>query len=139
MGAIRFFVAGIPKSMRVGGVARFMRAGKMQTVPKREHSEWAVLVGHIGRQYAPESPFTGPVGFSATFFLPRPKTAAKKVVWALKRPDLDNLMSKLTDQWNGIFYADDSQIVELAARKVFAGDDRPGLEIVVVDLTEQGK
>jgi len=40
-------------------------------------------------------------------------------------------MHKLTDQFNGVFWADDSQIVDVIARKRFAADGRPGVEIIV--------
>jgi hypothetical protein len=56
---IRFFVAGFPKSMKVGGVARFVRAGKVHMVPRRGNTEWATLVGHVGREYAPPIPLDG--------------------------------------------------------------------------------
>ena len=132
---IRFFVGGIPKSMRVSGVARFQRAGKVHMVPKRGHSDWATLVGQIGRQHAPETPLEGPVAFAARFFLPRPKSAPKKVTMPLTRPDIDNLVSKLTDQFNGVFYRDDAQIVRFACSKAFAADGKPGVEITVVAVT----
>jgi len=38
---------------------------------------------------------------------------------------------KLTDQFNGVFWADDSQIVDVVVRKRFALDGRPGVEILV--------
>ena len=48
---IEFFVAGIPKSMKIAGVARFQRGGKVHMVPKRGHTEWALLVGQIAEQF----------------------------------------------------------------------------------------
>ena len=131
---IRFFVQGIPKSMRVSGVARFQRACKVHMVPKRSNSEWATLVGQIGREHAPERPLKGPIAFSARFFMPRPKSAGKRVTYPLTRPDIDNLCSKLTDAWNGVFYQDDSQVVRFAVSKAFAEDGKPGVEITVVEI-----
>jgi len=133
---IRFFVAGIPKSMKVSGVARFQRAGKVHMVPKRSNSEWATLVGQIGREHAPERPLEGPVAFAARFFMPRPKSAPKRVSQPLTKPDLDNLCHKLTDQWNGVFYRDDAQIVRFAVSKAFAEDGKPGVEITVVEIAD---
>ena len=95
---IRFFVAGVPKAMSVGGVARFKRGNTMQMVPKRTNTEWATLVGHIGRQHAPARPLHGAVSLEIRFYLPRPGSASKRVVDPIKRPDLDNLLHKLTDQ-----------------------------------------
>lgn len=131
--SIRFFVGGLPKSMKVAGIARFQRAGKVHMVPKRANSEWALLVGEVGRRHAPEVPLTGPLAFTALFFLPRP-SSGKKLRAPLKRPDLDNLTHKLTDNWNGCFYVDDSQIIDLVARKRFAEQGRVGVEICVEEV-----
>jgi Holliday junction resolvase RusA-like endonuclease len=132
---IRFFVAGIPKSMKVSGVARFQRAGKVHMVPKRSNSEWATLVGQIGRQHAPPVPLDGAIVFTALFFMPRPKSAPKRVTYPLTKPDIDNLCHKLTDQWNGVFYRDDAQIVRMNVGKTFATDGRAGVEITVREVT----
>lgn len=133
---IRFFVAGLPKSMKVGGVARFQRGGKVHMVPKRGNTEWVTLVGHEGRQVMPPVPLDGPLSFSARFFMPRPTTLSKKVLLPLKRPDLDNLLHKLTDQFNGVFWKDDSQIVRVEGVKLFARDGRIGVEITVAAIVD---
>ena len=136
---IKFFVAGLPKSMKVGGVARFVRGGKMHMVPKRGNEEWVTLVGRLGREVMPPAPLDGAVAFTATFYMPRP-ASAKKVQFPLKRPDLDNLVHKMTDQFNGVFWRDDSQIIDVHARKRFAterGDGRAGVEIVVHPVSER--
>lgn len=130
---IRFFVGGLPKSMKIGSVVRFQRGGKIHMAPKRGNSEWAMLVGQIGRAHAPAVPYSPDIAlsFMALFYMPRPATLPKRVLMPLKRPDVDNLMHKLTDQFNGVFWADDSQIVDVIARKRFAADGRPGVEIIV--------
>jgi len=104
--------------MKVSGVARFERAGKVHMVPKRGNTEWATLVGEIGRKHAPAVPWQGGVSMSVVFWMPRPATLKKTVMLPLKRPDIDNLTSKLSDQFNGVFYADDSQIVDFIVRKL---------------------
>ena len=132
---IRFFVAGIPKSMKVGGIARFQRGGKVHMVPKRANSEWALLVGQIGRAHAPAAPFIAPVRLTATFLMPRPKSAAKRILFPMTRPDLDNCLHKLSDQFNGVFWKDDSQVVDLVATKRFAPEGQaPGLELMIEEL-----
>jgi len=128
---IRFFVGGLPKSMKVAGIARFQRGGKVHMVPKRSNSEWATLVGQIGREHAPARPLDGGLSFIAVFWMPKPATVKKTVLLPLKRPDLDNLMHKLTDQFNGVFWMDDSQIVDLHVYKRFTIDGRTGVEIRV--------
>lgn len=135
---ISFFVAGLPKSMKVGGVARFQRGDRVHMVPKRGNTEWALLVGEVARRYAPEVPFEGGLIFTATFYMPRPSSARKSDVVPLKRPDLDNLLHKLTDQFNAVFWHDDSQVVDVVARKRFATDRpdrRTGVEISVAPFS----
>jgi Holliday junction resolvase RusA-like endonuclease len=135
---IRFFVGGTPKSMKVGGVARFMKAGKMHFVPKRGHDEWATLVGSIGRDHAPAQLLEGPLLFMATFFVPRPASLPKRsahLAMPIKRPDADNLFHKLTDQFNGVFWADDSQLVDIVLRKRYPLDGRTGVDIIVAPVT----
>ena len=95
---IRFFVGGLPRSMQIGGVARFRKGDKIHMVPKRNNSTWAVLVGEMGRAHAPEKLLEGGVSFTAIFHLPRPSSTPRKVALPLKRPDLENLTNKLTRQ-----------------------------------------
>jgi Holliday junction resolvase RusA-like endonuclease len=129
---IQFFVAGIPKAMSVGKTIRLPnKAGGFRQFQKRNNSDWSTLVGQIGRAHAPEIPLDCAVSFTALFYVPRPSTAPKRVVMPLKRPDIDNLVHKLTDQFNGVFWKDDSQIVDVIARKRFAADGRTGVEITV--------
>lgn len=66
------------------------------------------------------------------FFLPRPKTLPKKVMWHTKKPDLDNLAKAVKDALKGICYRDDSQIISLLTTKAYAGD-RP---MVVITIDE---
>lgn len=121
--------------MSVGKTVRWAtkdqtRSGSFQ---KREHTDWATLVGEVGRRHAPPVPYSPGIGlcFTARFFMPRPGSLSKRVLLPLKRPDIDNLIHKLTDQWNGVFYADDSQVVDFVVSKRFAEDGRPGVEIIV--------
>ena len=124
--------------MKVGGIARFMKGGKMHMVPKRGNDEWVTLVGRIGRDHAPERPLDGPLIFLATFYMPKPTSLSRKAsvsAMPVKRPDLDNLLHKMTDQFNGVFWADDSQVTDLMARKRYPDDGRTGVEITVAPVT----
>jgi Holliday junction resolvase RusA-like endonuclease len=124
--------------MAVGGVARFMRAGKMMAVPKRGNDAWATLVGRVGQDHAPASPLVGPLILRLTFYLPRPTSLPKRfahLALPVKRPDFDNLFHKLTDKFNGVLWADDSQIVDCLIRKRYPLDGRTGVEITVAPFT----
>ena len=129
---IRFFVGGTPKSMKVSGVAPFMRNGKQHYAPKRGNDEWVALVGKIGREaWGDRPPMQGGLAFIATFWMARPQSLKKTERLPLRRPDLDNLLHKMTDSFNGVLWLDDSQIVDLIARKRFTLDGRTGVEICV--------
>ncbi len=131
---IRFFVAGIPKSMSIGSAIAFKRDGVLNRVHKRRNTEWALLIGQVGRQHAPSAPLEGPIGLTLVFYLPRPQSG-KKLVAPLKRPDVDNLTHKLSDAFNGVFWRDDSQIVDFLAYKRFAEPaGQPGVEITVEQI-----
>ena len=54
------------------------------------------------------------------FFLKRPKSLPKKVIHHVKKPDLDNLIKAIKDALKGICYKDDSQIVRIQAKKIYA-------------------
>lgn len=128
---IRFFVAGIPKAMSVGR-AIVTKRGTFQT---RRNNEWALQVGYAGRTARPPRPLTGPLAFAAVFYVPRPKSAKKADTRPVRRPDIDNLLHKLTDQFNGVFWEDDSQIVRMSIEKRYAtdnlGGECPGVAITV--------
>lgn len=134
---IRFFVAGVPKSMAVGKTVRWKtkdgsRQGQFQT---RENTEWALMVGQVGRTHAPPAPLEGPIGFRCLFYVPKPSTAGRTVIAPLKRPDIDNLVHKLSDHFNGIFWKDDSQIIDFHAFKRFAGPGgQTGLEVTIEQI-----
>lgn len=120
---IQFFIAGLPKSTQTGSV---IRAGK-RLIPIRRGTAWSSVCGLVARQYAPETPLSGPLGLRLTFVLPRPKKP--KATTPIVRPDLENMVKGLADSWNGVLWADDSQIVELGARKIYGLE--PGVEVEV--------
>ena len=132
-----FFVAGTPKAMSVGSSFRFKRNGVDTHIQGRRNTGWSTLVGEIGRQHAPPAPMTGPVVFAARFYVPMPGSLPKKArdsALPVKRPDLDNLVHKLTDQFNGVYWVDDSQVVEIHLSKRYPADGRTGVEIIIEAL-----
>jgi len=138
---IRFFCAGTPKSMSVGTSFRFKRNGVDTHIQGRRNTDWATLVGQIGREHAPAKPLDGPVTFTAIFHMPRPASLPKRAAataMPVKRPDVDGLVHKLTDRFNGVFWSDDSQIVDFIARKRYAAPGaQTGVEIVVEPVTAE--
>lgn len=64
--------------------------------------------------------FDAPVLVSLEFHLPRPKSLPKRVTLHTKKPDVDKLARGTVDALNGVLFKDDSQVVEVRARKVYA-------------------
>lgn len=62
----------------------------------------------------------GPMRLDVTFYLPRPKSIKDKVVPHIKKPDLDKLTRSCKDALKNVVWQDDSQVVELVARKFYA-------------------
>lgn len=135
---IKFFVAGTPKSMSVGSFFQFKRDGATHHMQGRRNTDWSVLVGQVGGEHAPPAPLDGPLVMVAVFYLPKPASIPKRqaaTAMPTRRPDLDNLVHKLTDRFNGVFWKDDSQLVDLVLRKRYPVDGRTGVEITVAAVT----
>ena len=66
-----------------------------------------------------------PVALELAFYLPRPKSAPKRVVRQVKKPDLDKLVRCVKDALTraGVYH-DDAQVVRTVATKEFAGGER---------------
>ena len=60
-----------------------------------------------------------------TFYVVRPKSAPKRVKYPVTRPDLDNYLKTLLDALNKFAYPEDSQIVNIHAKKAFAETGTP--------------
>ena len=125
---ISFFVPGRPKSTQTGSVVTV----NGRSFPIRRGTAWSSLCGLVARQYAPQTPLSGPVRCALMFYMPMPKKL--KRAWPTTRPDADNLLKGLLDSWNGILWDDDSQVVELVLRKVYAREGRPGVDVTVEAL-----
>ncbi len=85
------------------------------------------------------APFDEPLALAATFYLPRPKTAPKRVLWPAKTPDADKLARGICDALTGIIYADDARIVRLIVEKRFAVDAPPRVEITIAPIGAEGE
>lgn len=80
-------------------------------------------------KHAPEKPLEGALVLAFVAALPVPKSATKKALaamlsgkdWPQKKPDLSNLCKQIEDAMTRLqFWKDDSQIVELRCRKIWA-------------------
>lgn len=85
----------------------------------------------------------GPVALHVEFYLPRPKSAPKRITRPAKKPDADKLARAVGDALTGILWRDDAQVVWMTIAKEFAGGPRdpvahgvPRAEIRVAELEE---
>ncbi len=81
--------------------------------------------------------YLGPVRLEVDFYLERPKTVSfASRPFPIKPPDLDKLVRGVGDGigQSGVIWGDDSQIIELAARKFYADDRETGAIIRIFPL-----
>ncbi|MDO4721407.1 MAG: RusA family crossover junction endodeoxyribonuclease [Peptostreptococcaceae bacterium] len=82
----------------------------------------------------------GEIRMRLEIYFPIPKSASRKTKTGMregtirpaKRPDLDNIIKSISDALNKVAYVDDSQIVEVQARKYYS--DAPRVEIHLEEL-----
>ena len=60
------------------------------------------------------------VRLTVAFYLPRPKSLAKRTTAHTKNPDLDKLVRSICDSLTAICFTDDKQVCELVAAKHYA-------------------
>lgn len=117
----------------VGGKARVIegrRAGG-----RERHKSWREAVRSAAQEWwetnGEPAPLDEPVQVDVTVFLPRPKSAPKRVVLPDKGLDVDKLARSILDSIAGVLIRDDARVTTLVARKRFATDRPTGAVIVV--------
>lgn len=101
----------------------------------------AAQAGWEIRQQATEAlgdaePFSGPVAVEVTVYIRQPASIPKRdrlTAMPTRRPDLDNYCKLALDGCSPL-WVDDSQVVELVARKRYAVDSPPRWSITVEQL-----
>jgi len=78
-------------------------------------------------------PLEGPVKVSIVFRMPEPKQNRRRLPHV--RPDVDKLARAVLDGLTGAAFADDCQVVDLRARKVYGA---PGADITIEGLEDDG-
>lgn len=118
-------VNGVPAPQ---GSKRHVGGGRMVEV-SRAVGPWREAVRtETQRVMGDRDPFDGAVCVLITFLLLRPKSAPKRLVYPVKRPDLDKLARSVLDGLTaGGAFTDDSQVVVLMADKRYG--PRPGATI----------
>jgi Holliday junction resolvase RusA-like endonuclease len=94
----------------------------------------------IKAQYNQQAPLCGPIKVTAAFYLPIPKGTSKirrtqmlaGIMHHIKRPDTSNFYYFLENCLKGIVFEDDSQVVEIIARKIYG--ETPKTLVIVEKL-----
>ena len=134
---IAFTVYGVASGM--GSKRAFVPKGWTRPIitdSNRNLKSWQSLVADAASQAIAQRPdwqiLEGGVRLSLAFYLPRPKSLAKKITAHLKAPDCSKLIRSTEDAMSGIVYRDDSQVVELVAGKYYTGTtDSPHVNVKV--------
>lgn len=126
------------------------------TLPLSPQSKQRVRVTRSGRSYTPSAtrrfeasvrvltahlePMQGALTMRVVFVCARPKSLPKRLADRQPkptRPDLDNLTKALLDGLQGTCFADDAQLVQMSAVKVYAAlGESPCIEINLQPYTE---
>ena len=124
------------------GRAKAARRGKFITMytPEKTASyeslvAYAGNVAMNGRQL-----IAGPVSVELDIRLQIPTSwsnkkreqAAKGLIYAIKKPDADNVEKAIFDGMNSVVWVDDVQVVEVSKRKRYS--ETPGVDVIVKEL-----
>jgi Holliday junction resolvase RusA-like endonuclease len=114
-----------PRVVRIGG--------KSVAYNDPKYTAYKYSIGLIAKSKI-KKPLPESVCIKIEFFYQIPKSWTKKekaeAKWHTSKPDIDNLIKGCMDALNGIAYEDDSQVVQVSARKQYA--QFSGVQINVV-------
>lgn len=121
---------------------RFARKGKFVScydnqAKIKEGYKWQI------RSQFREEPLMVPLSLDLVFFMPIPSSLsfvkkrqmANGLIGHSKKPDLDNLVKFVLDCLNELLFKDDSQVIELRAKKVYSTN--PGTSIYAIPRTAE--
>lgn len=129
---LELFVMGIPepkgsKHIRRRGAKVWLMSGGNAAAHERL-VEWAFRIRTGAERSMRANGAPGlcdePIACDLTFYMPRPASAKKRVHCAVK-PDLDKLCRAVFDPLIGVVITEDSRVVQLTARKVYADAENP--------------
>jgi crossover junction endodeoxyribonuclease RusA len=139
--ACSFVVYGVPqpqgslRAMRAGGTGRAIIVSGGSKEGRVHWTAWRTAIDVAAREEAAtRTPLDEPVCVTIGFWLPRPKSTPKRVLYPAKKPDLDRLSRSVLDSLTGTIIRDDALVVDLRVRKRFAVEGPPRAEITVHSL-----
>lgn len=121
---------GRPRVTVIGGHAHAYTPAKTR---KAEQNILALIRTEMKKNFQAFESGT-PLAMSVIFYRERPKHLAKRFTEPVTRPDLDQYVKLCLDALNHYVYSDDSQIVNLHARKKYGSP--PRIELMVREELE---
>ena len=129
---ISFFVAGAPvtQGSKIAAVNRYTGRAVMREVNGSKLDHWRQAIRTEAQAAGEGQMYTGPVGMTLSFFMPKPASAPKrKRTWPIKARsgDADKLARAALDAVTHVLIHDDSQVVHLEVFKAWAEEQVPGV------------
>lgn len=124
---------GRPKFSTAGGFPKAYDPAK-----SRHYKDYVRLAA---TEHAPAVPLEGPLGMVLTVYRSTPKSFSKRKAALAEdgkltpttKPDVDNYLKGVKDALKGVIWRDDSQVVEVYARKRYSA--RPRIEVKIKELS----
>ena len=91
-------------------------------------------VKEVASKYAPPKLLSGALYMTLSFYLQRPQSLSSKVMYDIKRPDVDNLAKSIMDALEGVIYEHDAQVIHLDVTKDYG---TPRVEITIEEMPEK--
>lgn len=118
---------------------RVTRAGRVYTPKKTEQAEQDIKK-MAGYAMCGDPPLQGALELSVIFRMAVPASwtkgkrqqAYRQEMRPAVKPDIDNLIKTVMDACNGVIYLDDSQVIKLAASKVYVTEEQVPMTIISV-------
>ena len=136
---IHFQVEGDPKGK---GRPRFSRVGSFTKVyTDKQTLTYEALIATFAKQAINATePLKTPVSVFLYVRLTIPQSYPKKRREAClsgaekpcKKPDIDNIAKTYLDAMNGVIFVDDTQVIDLHVKKVYA--EKAGVDVMVMEL-----
>ena len=123
----------MPLGAKAGGRAIIVQGGTKES--RERLLSWRDSCGAAARAALAGQPALAVAcAVVVAFYLPRPKSAPKSVIYPAKKPDLDKLVRSLMDALSQVAFIDDALVVDVMACKRFAIDREPGADVELYAL-----
>jgi Holliday junction resolvase RusA-like endonuclease len=131
MAEVSFSVTGNPASQGSHAIMQ----GRIVQVNSSKHKAWRKAIAEAATESLPDNwtPIDDPCELVVNFYMPKPKSVTRPLPSV--SPDLDKLIRAVGDSLtdSGVV-TDDSRIVRISARKLYAEGIEPGATISVKSL-----